>query len=607
MSRRPKIDKRATDYITCSYCLLTITKSNARKHILKCRKKHGEENHLKGQRVYYVMGKSIEARLHTTANDILRLVVFPVLQEDEIVRLIRYDWLIILYGNKLCIKYTPHYQHNMIRARLRLIGRFLAASQQIDSAIKELADLFYPKYIQTVIKAIGSVAKINYLKNTCETPAVALNLVTYLRQIAVILETEYVVKEDEQRQKSVSNFLKVYNTEISIAVNKIASESQAILRRHKVIVLPMTDDINKLIIYIKTEKKKCFNILKGSFSYETWLRASKLVAAYLLIFNRRWVGDVQNMTLYDMTKLQNIDKQAHKEEFNALDDEGKKIAANYFRIEIRGKLNRDVAVIASADIVEEIKLLIEYRELAYVPKHNDFVFGLPNGVNDRIRVLNLCATMREFSILCGAEKPELLRGTYLRKHVATKFIEFELSDNALSDLTKHMGHSEKIHKDFYQRPIKSKTIVQVTKLLHAVHGLANDDNIEKEDVNNNDLSEFIEYESEEITTNKIIEPALIEANNASEELSLNNIKLNSSDSNLMYDGYLPTYSEKAPADSEILFSNNLPSKSSNRPVIIAHSSPFSNQITPQQESRANGPSDLSRLFLFCLQRYFYRV
>ncbi|CAD6222091.1 GSCOCG00011714001-RA-CDS [Cotesia congregata] len=510
------------------------------------------------------MGKSIESRMHKNANDILRLVVFPVLQDDEIVRLIRYDWLIILYGNKLCIKYTPHYQHNMIRARLRLIGRFLSAAKEINSELTDLASLFYPKYIETDIKAIGQVARINYLKNVCEAPAVALNLVTYIRQIAVILETEYVVQENEVLQKQVSNFLKVYNSEMSIAVNKIASESQAKMRRHKIIILPITKDIQKLIIHIKITKKNCFDILKERFDYHTWLAASKLVAAYLLVFNRRRVGDVQNMVISDMDRLQSIDEQADKEEYNALDDDGKKIAANYYRIEIRGKLNKDVAVIVSNDIVDEIKLLIRYRESANVPTDNDFVFGLPNGVNNRIRVLNLCAVLRELSVSCGAEKPELLRGTHLRKHVATKCVEFELSDNVLSDLTKHMGHSEKIHKDFYQRPIKSKTIVQVTKLLHAVHGPVTDEEIEKEDIFTNDQNEFIEFEdSINMAENK------------------NNLDaLNETDPD--FDSNLPSNSVEIPNETEILFDHNLPCTSSaHNSVVITDYAQMLNQSTPK--------------------------
>lgn len=129
--RRPQSVKKATEYLSCPNCLLTVTISNSRKHICKC-----SDNAIEGTRTYKVLGNTVEGRLHTSASDTLRLVIFPVLKEDDIVRLIRYDWLIILYGNKLCIKYGPYYQHNMTRARLRFIGRFLQAAKQINSELK---------------------------------------------------------------------------------------------------------------------------------------------------------------------------------------------------------------------------------------------------------------------------------------------------------------------------------------------------------------------------------------------------------------------------------------------------------------------------------------
>ncbi|XP_053598299.1 uncharacterized protein LOC106693954 [Microplitis demolitor] len=166
----------------------------------------------------------------------------------------------------------------------------------------------------------------------------------------------------------------------------------------------------------------------------------------------------------------------------------KKIAQKFFRIAIRGKKNRTVAVIAGADIIEEINIIIRHRLSANVPLKNEFLFGLPNSIDGRIRVVNICKEMRTISKLCGAKKPDLLRGTGLRKHVATKCIELELNDNALGDVINHLGHSEKIHRDFYRQPIKSKTIVQVAKVLEAVQGDVDYDS----DENVDDLSDFIE-------------------------------------------------------------------------------------------------------------------
>lgn len=490
--RRPKNNKSATDYTTCPNCLLTVTKSNSRKHIAKC---FQESNIIKGTRTYKVLGTMVEGRLHATACDKLRLVIFPVLREDHIVRLIRYDWLIILWGNKLCVKHGPHFQHNHIRAKLRLLGRFLAAAKHVNNTITDLSSIFTPKYIDTMIEAIDIVARIDRLNNTCEAPANALNLVTYLKQIGVILEAEYVKKEDEGKQKQVQNFLKLFLTETPDAVNKIGMESQAQIKQQKVVVLPLTEDIQRMIRYLKSERAKCFVILQKHFNFGAWLQGLKLVAVYLLVFNRRRVGDIQNILVSDLSKLEKIDQMQDKEEFNTLDDAGKKIADNFYRFQIRGKVNRTVAVIANSDLIEELKILINYRSQANIPAHNNFLFGLPNPITDRIRVLNLCKEMRVISEECGAKEPQLLRGTGLRKHVATKCVELDLKASALGDVIGHLGHSEQIHKNIYQQKLKSKTIVQVTKVLEAAQGYLED--LEEEAEENDDRSDFIEVPSNE--------------------------------------------------------------------------------------------------------------
>lgn len=69
-------------------------------------------------------------RIHECANETVRKIVFPILREDDVTRCIRYDKLLIIYTNKLCIKYSHQHQHDMIRARLRLLGRFLMAVKE---------------------------------------------------------------------------------------------------------------------------------------------------------------------------------------------------------------------------------------------------------------------------------------------------------------------------------------------------------------------------------------------------------------------------------------------------------------------------------------------
>ena len=97
------------------------------------------------------------------------------MREDVIVRDIRYDELIIIYANKQCEKYGTH--HQMIRARLRLLGRFLHAIQSINPAIKKFSDVFQLRYYDDTIRAVKIVTRFNENLRTFAHPAVASILV----------------------------------------------------------------------------------------------------------------------------------------------------------------------------------------------------------------------------------------------------------------------------------------------------------------------------------------------------------------------------------------------------------------------------------------------
>jgi len=52
-----------------------------------------------------IMSRKIICRLHSSANEIVRKMIFPVMPDDEITRIARYDKILILCPNKMCIKY----------------------------------------------------------------------------------------------------------------------------------------------------------------------------------------------------------------------------------------------------------------------------------------------------------------------------------------------------------------------------------------------------------------------------------------------------------------------------------------------------------------------
>lgn len=83
----------------------------------------------------------------------------------------------------------------MIRARVRLLGRFLLTMKNIDNEIKELSDVFQPRNYKNSIKAVRIVAEFNETTRLYAHPAVAANLCTLLKNAGTILTSEYIMTE----------------------------------------------------------------------------------------------------------------------------------------------------------------------------------------------------------------------------------------------------------------------------------------------------------------------------------------------------------------------------------------------------------------------------
>lgn len=99
-------------------------------------------------------------RIHERASDIMRHKIIPAMKEDDVVRLIRYDKTIILFGNKMCKKYRHQRNYAMIRSRLRLLGRLKEELMAINPKITEFTKLYKPKYYDNVIEALNKVANL---------------------------------------------------------------------------------------------------------------------------------------------------------------------------------------------------------------------------------------------------------------------------------------------------------------------------------------------------------------------------------------------------------------------------------------------------------------
>lgn len=255
-----KLKKKAVDYETCANCFGCISASVLRRHWNQC-----TANSLRRERIVKVLGRAVEGRLHAVACDELRTLIFPFMRKDECVQVISFDWLIITFGNDLCLNYSPVYQHDLIRKKLREAGKLLIAAKSICNEITDFESLFHVKKCNTVIETILKVARFDCKMKTFQSPSTAATTVTLVNAIAELLLVETMKPDNPEKETIVTRFSTVFQKEARVKINKIVAVAKEKSIRDRNENIPSTEDITTLAEYLDSERD-----LSRSYSDDKW-------------------------------------------------------------------------------------------------------------------------------------------------------------------------------------------------------------------------------------------------------------------------------------------------------------------------------------------------
>ncbi|KAK0072614.1 hypothetical protein PV325_011111, partial [Microctonus aethiopoides] len=392
--RRPRNDskKNADEYVTCSNYLGSYSKNTLRIHFAKCDSAHKK-----------------------------------AFQDDAISSTIRYDELLILYGNKLCDKYTLEHQSAMIRSHLRLLARFKIEIKKINKKVTDLASVFRAKRFESLVQAVKVCANYDETNKIYKTPANATTLGIQLKKCCGILKSDYAKKEYVEGLNRVEGFLNVFNDEFNVAVTRKALEDQTTIRRNKKIVLPSQEDISKLYMYLKERCENAMVVLKEKFDVSAGTQLSESVVILLIMFNRRRPGESERFLSENYRNQEKIDDALNLDMYSKVSKESQKQANQFVRIVCRGKLGRTVAVLMHKFLLTYIDKILEYRKEAR-------------------------SLAQKYHKVCVARCFVNISHTYTAM--------LGLQDNKIKDLANFMGHHENIHKDVYVIPNCVKDMVE---------------------------------------------------------------------------------------------------------------------------------------------------
>lgn len=117
-------------------------------------------------------------------------------------------------------------------------------------------------------------------------------------------------------------------------------------------------------------------------------------------------------------------------------------------------------------------------------KNNKYVFAKESEDTSIDHYYESYQIIRPYSIKCGVQESDTLRGTLLRKQLATMMYAIDLQDADLKDLANFLGHEMDIHKNYYRQNIPidkrelinqrdQRELINLTPLLEQAQGSTN--------------------------------------------------------------------------------------------------------------------------------------
>ncbi|XP_012521933.1 uncharacterized protein LOC105828238 isoform X1 [Monomorium pharaonis] len=375
--------KTACDFVCCAGCKGFFSKSSIRQHFRKCTQKVVARSVNK-------LGNIIQDRIHECANSILRNVIFPVLREDDIIRLIRYDELVITYGNKMCLKRdTNQHQHQeRIRTRLRLLGRFLQALRKINKDVTDFYSLYHPSKYDNCITAVNQLAGFNENTKLYAASSVASTLCAYIREMGNLGIAEHIKRNKLKEKINIEDFLQLFQG-FSVSVQKNVKKSRIQARRNKKTQELSFDDIKVLHDFLQSNRRKAFQQLKNIFTFNTWRQLAEFTLISVQVFNRRCAEAVERMSIDDYMHQGCINKRTNSDIYESLLHETRKTVDNYVRVPIRERCGKPVAILLDCEMKNCIEVLLRYRKEANIHEKNPYIFALPGDDKRRFKACDI--------------------------------------------------------------------------------------------------------------------------------------------------------------------------------------------------------------------------
>ncbi|KAL2085049.1 hypothetical protein ACEWY4_020567 [Coilia grayii] len=457
--KRPNEEAKSKEFVHCSYCLGLFTKKVLWRHVKVCGFKPTDVKPRPGKNRVLSLSALTSAPVGVTS-DLWKIMSH--MNQDKVSLAVKSDELIMELGQHTYNRLgSDRAQHEHIRQKMREMGRLVLSAREVTS-LRSISDMIKPTNFMETVSAVKHVAGYNKESDSFKIATLPLKIGQSLAKISELVESKALVNGDEQTAKAARRFRQVYYAKWNEMVSGSAYRTLEQGKWNAPLLLPLTDDVKKLHSYLDEKENEYRDGLSLESSTTNWSKLAQVTLAKVILFNRRREGEVSKMLL---SSFQQRDRSKPNDDLNAaLSELEQKLCKHFQRLEIRGKRGRKVPVLLTPDMVQSLELLVEKRDECGVEKDNPYIFSRPRAMT----YFRGSEYINHFAHACGAQHPENLTSTKLRKHIATLSKVLNLSNTELDQLADFLGHDIRIHRQFYRLPEGTLQLAKISKVLMAL-------------------------------------------------------------------------------------------------------------------------------------------
>ncbi|CAN9497493.1 unnamed protein product [Ophioblennius macclurei] len=450
------------DFLPCQHCFTFYRKTDLWRHEQACRARRGDPR--SSEKTARTDGQSSVSRLLPMSEFLTESCkeIIHIMHQDEISSHVKSDPLICKYGNALSAKYDhDKSQFAYIAQKMRELGRFVVAVNEIDKSVKFLHEICLPSRFTLAVEGVKKLSGFDPASSKFKTISLVSKLGYSLKRAAEIVFGESRMTEDGETETQVRRFIHLLDTKwngcFSQNIPSLAPKPD--VRKAEVDKSTVTEDLIKLYMFIMGEEDDARRELKESPSLSTWKKLSEATLADVCLFNRGRVGNIGRLLskTYMLKRsggsfLPSAD-QVRKSTKLELD-----LGSSFTRLELEGQYGRNMLVLLSKGMVSSIDLLVENRERAGVSKANPYLFARTEGPSF-IRALDC---FRRAAMECGVKNPEALLSSSLREQIASCWQLLSLNEGELDQVAKLVGRS---NQECYLLAKRPSLLEEVSKQL----------------------------------------------------------------------------------------------------------------------------------------------